>query len=306
MQYDAIVIGGSFAGLSAATYIARGMRTVCVIDAGLPRNRFADASHGFFAQDGSNPLAMITTTREQLGRYPAVRLVDGKIMSARGQDGAFEVTLAEGGTLKSSKLVLAFGLTDDLPDIPGLQERWGTRVLHCPYCHGFEFAGRPLGVLNTAPHSVHQAQLIAQWGPTTFFLDDGAPIDSAQRLALEARNVALEHRRVTALLGDGSDLRAISLEGGHRVPIEALYLGPRSRLNSGVAEQLGCTIDVGPLGPIISTNPDRMTTVPGVYAVGDIAQAYHNVTFAAASGVAAGMGLHKALIFGATRNIAGR
>jgi thioredoxin reductase len=300
MQYDAIVIGGSFAGLSAATYIARGMRTVCVIDAGMPRNRFADASHGFFAQDGSSPLKMIAEARDQLGRYPAVRLIDGKAMSVRGQDGAFEVTLAEGSTLTASKLVLAFGLTDDLPDIPGLQERWGKSVLHCPYCHGFEFAGRPQGVLNTAPHSFHQAQLIAQWGPTTFFLNGGAPLDREQRLAMEARDVAVEPGRVTELRGEGSQLKAIALEDGRAIPVEALYLAPQSRLNSPIAEQRGCAIDTSPLGPIIRTNPDRMTNVPGVYAVGDIAQAPHNVASAAASGVAAGMGVHTALFFGGT------
>ena len=298
MQYDAIVIGGSFAGLSAATYIARGMRTVCVIDAGLPRNRFADASHGFFAQDGSSPLKMIATARGQLGRYPAVRLIDGKAVSASGQDGGIEVTLAEGGTLTASKLVLAFGLTDDLPDIPGLQERWGKSVLHCPYCHGFEFAGRRQGVLNTASHSFHQAQLIAQWGPTTFFLNGAAPLDREQRLAMEARDVSVEHGRVAALHGEGSQLGAIALEDGRRIPVEALYLAPRSRLNSSIAEELGCTIGVSPLGPMISTNPDRMTNVPGVYAVGDIAQAPHNVASAAASGVSAGMGVHRALFFG--------
>ena len=141
MQHDAIVIGGSFAGLSAAIQIARARRSVCVIDAGNPRNRFAEASHGFFGQDGNDPRAMIASARAQVQRYPTVHTVLGEASTARAVDGGFEVTVKGGETLTSAKLVLAFGISDVLPELPGLAERWGKSVLHCPYCHGFEYAG---------------------------------------------------------------------------------------------------------------------------------------------------------------------
>ena len=153
MQHDAIVIGGSFAGLSAAVHIARARRSVCIIDAGKPRNRFADTSHGFFGQDGDPPLAMIARAQAQVEAYPTVSTIAAEATSARATDGGFEVALAGGRTMTARKLVLAFGISDMLPDIPGLTERWGKSVLHCPYCHGFEYAGRRLGVLQTMPMS---------------------------------------------------------------------------------------------------------------------------------------------------------
>lgn len=166
MQHDAIVIGGSFAGLSAAIHIARARRSVCVIDTGEPRNRFADASHGFFGQDGGEPLAMIAGARAQLQRYLTVRTVSETAIGASAVPGGFEVELAHGATITAVKLVLAFGISDVLPELPGLAERWGKTVLHCPYCHGFEYADQRLGVLQTMPMSSHQALLIADWGPT--------------------------------------------------------------------------------------------------------------------------------------------
>jgi thioredoxin reductase len=167
MHHDAIVIGGSFAGLSAAMYIARARRSVCVIDTGAPRNRFATQSHGFLAQDGSEPGAMLATARSQVAEYPTATFIDGEAVSAATTPHGFSVALATGEVRESARLVLAFGISDELPAIPGLVERWGKSVLHCPYCHGFEFSGQRLGVLNVSPMSIHQAMLIAEWGPTT-------------------------------------------------------------------------------------------------------------------------------------------
>jgi thioredoxin reductase len=171
MRHDAIIIGGSFAGLSAAMSIARARRSVCIIDTGSPRNRFAARSHGFFTQDGSAPGAMLATARSQAAAYPTAAFIAGQALSAVGEPDGFSVTLATGDVLESAKLVLAFGVSDELPAIPGLAERWGTSVLHCPYCHGFEVSGQRLGVLHVSPRSLHQAMLIADWGPTTLYLN---------------------------------------------------------------------------------------------------------------------------------------
>jgi hypothetical protein len=192
MQHDAIVIGGSFAGLSAAIHIARSMRSVCVIDAGNPRNSFVTASHGFFGQDGAAPLAMVATARAQLQAYPTVRTIAGKADAARAINGGFEVTLAAGETLTAAKLVLAFGVSDELPDLPGIAERWGKTVLHCPYCHGFEYGGGRMGVLQTMPMSQHQALLIADWGPTTLYLNGGDTPGADMQAKLTHRGVAIQ------------------------------------------------------------------------------------------------------------------
>lgn len=297
MQHDAIVIGGSFAGLSAAIHIARARRSVCVIDAGSPRNRFADASHGFFAQDGKPPLAMVAAARAQLQAYPSVRTLADEARSARAVDGGFEVTLAGGNTLTAARLVLAFGISDELPAIPGLVERWGKSVLHCPYCHGFEYGGHRLGVLQTMPLSSHQAQLIADWGPTTLFLNGGEMPEPEVLAQLAQRGIAIEPARIAALQGERTALASLRMEDGREVPLDALYLAPRARLNSPIAEQLGCAIDDGPMGPVIQADAMRLTSVPGVYAAGDCARAPHNATWAAADGVTAGVSLHQSLVF---------
>ena len=297
MQHDAIVIGGSYAGLSAAIHIARARRSVCVIDAGRPRNRFADASHGFFGHDGAEPLAMIAAARTQIDRYPGATTIMGTASDAHVVDGGFAVTLADGATLRSAKLVLAFGITDVLPDVPGLAERWGRTVLHCPYCHGFEHGGGRLGVLWTAPLSVHQAALIADWGSTTLYLNGGDMPDAVARTLLDRRGVTIEPAPVRALQGDDGTLSSLALDDGREVAIDALFLAPRSRLNSSIAERLGCALDTGPFGPVIRTDASKLTSVPGVYAAGDIARAPHNATWAAADGVTAGISLHQSLFF---------
>lgn len=168
---DAIVIGGSFAGLSAALQLARARRSVRILDAGRPRNRFADAAHGFFSRDGEDPRTLIAAAQAQLRRYPSARVIAAEAVRASAIEGGFEVVAGDGGVLAARKLVLAFGVNDVLPELPGAAERWGKSVLHCPYCHGYEFAGQRLGVLQSASFSAQKALLVADWGPTTLYLN---------------------------------------------------------------------------------------------------------------------------------------
>lgn len=298
MPFDAIIVGGSFAGLSAAMYLARARRTVCVIDSGQPRNRFAVQSHGFFGQDGSSPQAMLETARAQVLAYPSTYLMHAQVSHvSRDEAGLFVATLADGTNVDARKLVLAYGLSDELPPIDGLAEHWGRSVLHCPYCHGYEFTGRQLGVLHTMPMSSHQAMLIAEWGPTVYYLN-GAPgpePDVADELC--RRGVRIEPARLREVRGDGQDLTAVVLEDGRSMPVDAMFLGPRTRFNSTIATELGCAVDEHPLGSVIRTDDWKLTTVPGVYAAGDITRGAHSVTWASADGVTAGVAVHRALVF---------
>ncbi|BEP96727.1 NAD(P)/FAD-dependent oxidoreductase [Acidovorax sp. A79] len=307
--YEVIVIGGSFAGLSAAMQLARARRRVCVVDAGQPRNRFAAASHGFFGQDGEPPLAMIEQARRKLLAYPTVALRQGTAVSATAQQSAgspesgFTVVLDDGTHLEAHKLVLAFGVQDGLPDIVGLRERWGASVLHCPYCHGYEFAGQRLGVLYHSPQSGMHAQLIADWGPTTLFLNGDTTLEPAERERLLALGIAVEPARIAALEGDGGALHGVRLQAhgdsdARLLPLDALYVAATTRPASPLAEQLGCAMDDGPMGPCIRTDANKMTTVPGVYAAGDATLMRHNATLASAEGVLAGVGAHQAMVFG--------
>lgn len=297
MTHDAIIIGGSFAGLAAALYAARARLNVMVIDAGAPRNRFAAHSHGFLTHDGDEPRAILAAARAQVEQYPTVRFVQGRAATAVPEGEGFAVTLQDGLEVSGRRLVLAFGLRDELPAIPGLAKRWGRSVIHCPYCHGYEFSDRRLGVLATSPMSVHQAQLIPEWGPTTFFLNGQPEPDAAQLDDLSRRGVTIERRPVAELLGDGTSLSALRLDDGTHVAIDALYVGPHSHLNSDIASQLGCEHDDIFWGRMIRTDMMKQTTVPGVFAAGDITRGGHSVTFAAADGVMAGTSLHRSLVF---------
>lgn len=294
---DAIVIGGSFAGLSAALQLARARRSVRILDAGRPRNRFADAAHGFFSRDGEDPRTLVAAAHAQLRRYPSARVIAAEAVRASAIEGGFEVVAGDGGVLAARKLVLAFGVNDVLPELPGAAERWGKSVLHCPYCHGYEFAGQRLGVLQSASFSAQKALLVADWGPTTLYLNGEPSPDAPLAAQLAQRGVAIEPAPIAELLGAEQSLSALRLAEGREAAIDALFVASRTRLNSALAEQLGCAIDDGPLGPVIRTDDSRQTTVAGVYAAGDIARPMHNATWAASDGVTAGASAHQALVF---------
>lgn len=297
MSFDVIVVGGSFAGLSAAIQLARARRRVLVIDSGQPRNRFAAASHGFFGQDGQPPSAILDHARAQVLAYPAAQFTQGLATDARKVAQRFEVTLDTGEKHTASRLILATGVVDELASLPGLQERWGISVLHCHYCHGYEVAGRRLGLLATSERSLQAALLLPDWSDDVTLLTNGvlAP-DPAQLSALHARGVRVEPEAVDALLGPSPALTGVKLRGGRTVPLDALFTGSRTRMASSLAEQLGCAFDDGPSGPFIRTDAGKQTTVPGVYAAGDAARANHNASWASADGVTAGISAHQSLV----------
>jgi hypothetical protein len=182
--FDVIIVGGSYAGMAAALQLARGRRDVLVIDAGVRRNRFADTSHGVLGQDGKEPSDIVSTAKAQLTTYPNVSWVDGTVVSVGQSGDGFVVRTKEERSMTAKQLVLATGVRDELPEIPGLAERWGKFVFHCPYCHGYELDQGPLGVLATSEASMHQALLIPEWGPTTFFTNGVFEPDEAGALPL--------------------------------------------------------------------------------------------------------------------------
>ncbi|WP_321918681.1 NAD(P)/FAD-dependent oxidoreductase [Burkholderia cepacia] len=298
-HHEVIVIGGSFAGLSAAMQLARARRRVLVIDAGRPRNRFAAHAHGFFGQDGKPPAQIVEEAAAQLAAYPTVQRIAGDVRTAeRDADGRFHVTLADGSRAGADRLILATGIRDELPALPGLAERWGVSVLHCPYCHGYEVSGRRLGVLATHPLSVHQAILIPDWGPTTWFTQGVVEANHEEAALLDARGVRIERSPVVEILGDAPRIEALRLADGQVVPVDALFVGARTAMASDLAQQLGCAFDDGPLGSVVRVDAGKETNVAGVFAAGDASTPMTNATFASASGVMAGVAAHRSLIVG--------
>lgn len=296
MAYDVIVVGGNFAGLSAAMQLARARRKVLLVDAGAPRNRFAAASHGFLGQDGVAPAAIMREGLRQLSAYPTVDFVHGLALSARGEQDAFELDLDDGQQVTGRRLVLATGVRDELP-LPGMSERWGRSVLHCPYCHGYEVAGRALGVVANGAGSGHQALLVTDWGPVTFFTQGQPLAEPDLEAKLAARGALIEPTPVVELLGDAPGLDAVRLNDGRVVPVGALFVAPKTEVASPLAAQLGCAFDDGMTGPHLRVDDFKMTSVPGVFAAGDAAAAMHNATLASAAGVLAGVSAHRSLVF---------
>lgn len=294
MSYDAIIIGGSYAGLSAGLQLARARRRVLVIDGGVRRNRFASHSHGFLGQDGRPPADIAADGRAELMDYPNVTWLVGEAAEVRGGSDAFEVTLANGQTQSGRRLVLAGGVRDELPAIDGLVERWGRSVFHCPYCHGYELDQGRIGVLAVSPMSIHHAMMLPDWGSTTFFTNGVFAPDTEQLEQLANRGVVVEPERVRSISGERVD---INLADGRSVALDGLFVMPRTHQNSPLAEQLGCTLADGPMGPYLQTSETQETSVPGVFACGDAALAAGSVALAVGTGARAGAGAHQSLIF---------
>jgi thioredoxin reductase len=296
MSFDVIVVGGSFAGQAAAIQLARARRRVLVIAAAAPRNRFAKAAHGIVGHDGKPPRAIVQEATRQLLSYPTAAFMDAEAVKAERIGDGFQITLANGNRETAKRLVLATGIKDNLPPIDGLWDRWGSTVIHCPYCHGYEVRDRQIGALASSPHSWHQAKMLPDWGPTTFFTQGEYEPDAEQLAVLERRGVRIERTPIVGLHGDAPGLTAVTLADGRKVEIGALFVAPRVSFASPLAEQLGCAVAEGPLGPYLDVDEWKATSVPGVYAAGDAAQAMQNASLAMASGTMAGVGAHQSLM----------
>ncbi|MFC6338237.1 FAD-binding protein [Pseudomonas sp. CCM 7891] len=293
MMYDVIIVGGSYAGLSAGLQLARARRKVLVVDAGYRRNRFAATSHGFLGQDGEAPEDIVAQGRAQLMEYPTVTWVHDSAIQARQEQDHFTLRTQHNGEFKSLRVILATGVVDELPKIEGLMERWGKRVFHCPYCHGYELDQGRIGVLATSPLSMHHALMLPDWGTTTLFTNGVFVPDTEQQAQLDRRGVTVESAAVVRLFGERAD---IELADGRVIALDGLFTMPRTRMASPLAEQLGCEFAEGPMGSYIQTSEIRQTSVPGVFACGDAAIAAGSVALAVGEGVRAGTGTHFTLI----------
>lgn len=292
-HFDAVIVGGSYAGMSAALQLVRARRRVLIIDAGEPRNRNAQVAHGFLGREGQPPAEIAAQARDELLRYPSLRWVTGKAVTAEAQrDPPCFVIACDGGEVfQADRVILAHGVTDDLPAISGVGERWGRSVFHCPYCHGYEvFEGR-IGVVGCAKDGgAAQAQLLSDWGRITLFCSEAsAKIDAEQRTRLEECGVEIEATRVSAV----EDTATVVLVDGRRVEVDALFISPHSRLSCDLAEQLECELKDG---GCITTDSAKQTTVPGVFACGDAARMAGSIALAVGEGALAGVAVHHSLM----------
>ncbi|GAA0421746.1 NAD(P)/FAD-dependent oxidoreductase [Leifsonia naganoensis] len=295
--FDVIVVGGGAAGLSAGLMLARARRSVLVLDAGAPRNAPAAAVHGLFARDGVPPAELTAVGREEVRRYGG-EVRTASVTDAR-RDGDDIVVTAGGDELRARRLLIATGLVDDLPDIPGVRENWGHDVVHCPYCHGWEVRDTAIGVLALGPRAVHQAQLFRQWSDDVVLFTNGFPApgaDESEQLA--ARDIRVVEGAVTAVESADGRVTGVRLAYGSVVPRATIAIGPASLVRLPFAAGLGLTTAKHPsgMGEHLPVDPTGRTAVPGVWAAGNVTDPFAQVGAAAASAAFAAAQLNMELV----------
>ncbi|MGW1540689.1 NAD(P)/FAD-dependent oxidoreductase [Streptomyces sp. NPDC002309] len=296
-SYEVVVIGGGAAGLSAALVLGRARRRTLVVDAGEPRNAPAAHMQGYLSRDGMSPAEFLAKGREEIARYGVELVRDRAVDVSRGED--FAVELASGRTVRARRLVVTTGLRDEPPGVPGVAERFGRDVLHCPYCHGWEVRDQAFGVLAAGPHSVHQALIVTQWSKDVrFFLHEVAEEDLSdddlRRLA--AAGVKVVPGKVAGLEIENDRLTGVRLADGTVHEREVVFTAPRPVPRTGLLRRLGAELNETPFGAYAVVDPTGLTTVPGVWAAGNATGFAEQVVNAASGGYRAGATINGELL----------
>lgn len=293
-RYDVIVIGGGAAGLSAALVLSRARRTVLVVDGGEPRNAPAEHLHGYLSRDGMHPAELLAVGRTEVEGYGGEIITSTvKNLMPDGTDG-FWVLLANEQRIRTRRLVVATGLRDELPDIPGLQDRWARDVLHCPYCHGHEVRDRQLGVIGGTPGAVRYAQIVRQWSHDVVLFTPPEILTPAERTQLLARAIGVVEGTIEQLVIDATDqLCGVQMADGCVVPRDALFVPPHFVANNNLLLPLGCDHDAEGW---VTIDGSGRTSVPGVWAAGNVVDPRAQVITAAGAGSAAAIALNADLV----------
>lgn len=303
--YDMVVVGGGAGGLSGALALARARRSVLVIDSGQPRNAPAAHVHNYLGRDGTPPGELLAAGRAEVAHYGGTIMVGEVAAIERGdkEDArGFRVLLADGMRVHARRLLITTGLVDELPPVPGVRERWGRDVLHCPYCHGWEVRDQAIGILATGPMSAHQALLFRQWSADVVVFQHTAPVWSAeQREQFAARNIPVIDGEVAALAIQDDRLAGVRLQGGAFIPLQALVVAPRFTARATLLHTLGLEvtdqeINGHVVGTYVAADAMGATSVPGVWVAGNVADLGAQVVTAAAAGLKAGAAINADLI----------
>ena len=301
--YDVVVIGGGAAGLNGALQLARSRRSVLVVDAGQQRNRPAAALHGLLGHDGLPPARLLERGRAEVRGYGGAVTTGEVTAVGGGLDPGFTVALADGRVVLARRLLVTSGLVDNLPGIPGLRERWGRDVVHCPYCHGWEVRDQPIGVLASGPLSVHQALLFRQLSDDVVYFRQGTVLDDASATRLAARGIGVVDGEVSAVVIADDRVAGVRLGDGSVVPRQALAVGARMTARAGFLADLGLKASEhsSGMGTHIPADPAGRTEVPGVWAAGNVTDLAAQVGAAAAAGALAGAVINADLVEEETR-----
>lgn len=296
-SFDVIVVGGGPAGLNGALLLARSRRSVLVVDSGEPRNGPAGAVHGLLGHDGRPPGELLALRREEVERYGG-HVVSGRVVSLSGTVGSFTATCADGTELTARRLLLTTGLTDELPDVPGVAERWGRDVVHCPYCHGWEVREEAIGVLASGPMSVHQALLFRQLSSDVVYLRNDTALDPEQAGLLAGRGIDVVDGPVAQLVVEDDRLAGVRLGDGSVVPRTVVSVAGRVVARDEAFAGLGIRAVAHPsgMGVHVSVDASGRTQVAGVWAAGNLTDPAAQVGTAAAAGASAAAQINTDLV----------
>ncbi|MFV0374539.1 FAD-dependent oxidoreductase [Microbacterium sp.] len=294
--WDVIVVGGGPAGLSAALMLGRARRRVLVIDAGSPRGRFSSHMHGVLGQEGVTQDEFRERGRAEAAHY-GVEFAAGSVTRVEDADGGLYVLTADGESRRTRALIAASGLRDELADVPGLAERWGVTVLHCPYCHGWEVRDRHLGVLTTSPLGLHQAELVRQWSDrVTVFTAGLGALSSETEQRLRSRGIHLEPAPVAEIRGEGTAVAAVRLVDGRDVAVDAVFTLAAPHPHEEFLVPLGLARDEGPFGSFLAADTVGRTSDKRVWAVGNVVHPPANVALSIGAGSSAGADVNATLV----------
>jgi thioredoxin reductase len=299
MQYDVTVIGGGAAGLSAALVLARARRQVLVVDAGEPRNAPAAHIHGYLSRDGFPPDELLAAGRKEVEGYGGA-VVFGTVtdLVPHGRD-AFWVLLAGGVRVSTRRALVTTGLRDELPDIPGMADRWARDVLHCPYCHGHEVRDRPLGVIGGTPGAVRYAHIVRQWTHDLVYFTPPGTLTPAERSQLVARAIGIVESGIEQLVIENDQLRGVQMSDGSVVARDAIFVPPRFLSNNQLLLGVGCDVDDGGW---VNADAGGRTSVRGVWVAGNVVDPRAQVITAAGAGSAAAIAINADLVEDDVRN----
>jgi thioredoxin reductase len=296
---DVIIIGAGPTGLSAALILGRSLKQVLVIDSGKPRNAVSHSANSYFSRDGIAPSELLKIGREQLQKYETVNFQTGKVIKVKALESSekpdrFQITLDTGEQFLARKLLLATGVTDELPAIAGFNELWGTSVFHCPYCHGWEVRDQPLATYGKGQPGFEMAQHLTGWSRDLIHFSDGdAGLSDEQRQQLLAWGVELREEAIARLEQENGTLTGIVLTTGEVIPRHGIFVYPQPHQHSDLAKQLGC--DLADNGAV-QVGENKQTSVPGVYAGGDTVSLFSAIGIVVAEGGMAGVFINRALI----------
>ncbi|QRR01632.1 NAD(P)/FAD-dependent oxidoreductase [Dyadobacter sandarakinus] len=291
---DVVIVGGSYAGLSAALSLGRAIQSVVIIDSGEPCNRQTPHSHNFLTQDGSSPAGIAAEALQQILKYPTVHHVKDKVSKVQGHDHHFVVKTTSGSTFEARKILFATGIRDLLPDIPGMSQCWGISVIHCPYCHGYEYRGKQTGIMMNGDEGAEHAVFIRNWaGQLTLFTQGKANISAEKRALLTRNQIRLNESPIRKIVHKNGYISSVELADGTSQALDALYARVPFEQHCSIPQILGCAHT--PEG-FIQVDAFNRTTIPGIFAAGDNVNSMRSVSQSVAGGTMAGAMLSRELI----------